>query len=117
MKPIPIGAARNIAEKYGYHQVIIIARATGDGGNEHVTTYGTDKEHCRIAAMVGRYIKLKIMHWKPDAESIAYKKLYEALKDLLADANNLENASQWEDHKQAATIALVDGYKREVSDI
>lgn len=31
MKPIPIAAARRIAEEYGYDQVIVIARAIDQG--------------------------------------------------------------------------------------
>ena len=40
MDPIPISAARTIAEAYGYDQVVIVARRVGDGadGGEHVTT-------------------------------------------------------------------------------
>ena len=39
MKPIPIVSARDIAEQYGYDQVVVIARRVGDDGGEHVTTY------------------------------------------------------------------------------
>lgn len=46
MKPIPIARGRDIAEQYGYDQVVIIARRVGDGGGEHVTTYGRDKDNC-----------------------------------------------------------------------
>lgn len=53
MKPIPVLAARRIAEQYGYDQVIVIARRVGespDPHGEHVTTYGRDKQHCGVAA-------------------------------------------------------------------
>ena len=50
MKPIPISAARNIADQYGYDQVIIVGRKVGDDGGEHCTTYGKSKLHCAIAA-------------------------------------------------------------------
>lgn len=63
MKPIPISAAKRIAEAYGYDQVIIVARATGDGGGEHCTTYGRDKVHCEIAARCGDFLKYKVMGW------------------------------------------------------
>jgi hypothetical protein len=63
MKPIPISAARRIAEDYGYDQVIIIGRATGDNGGEHCTTYGVNKEHCNIAARIGNYLKFNVMGW------------------------------------------------------
>jgi len=63
MKPIPIAAAKRIAEQYGYTQVIVIARAVCDGGGEHVTTYGVDKENCSVAARIGDFLKYKVMGW------------------------------------------------------
>ena len=63
MKPIPIVAAKNIAEQYGYDQVIIIARKVGDQGGEHCTTYGRDKENCDVAARIGDWLKFKVMGW------------------------------------------------------
>lgn len=62
MKEIPIAAAKRIADEYGYDQVVVIARAVGRG--EHVTTYGRNKEHCRIAAQIGDFLKHKVMGWK-----------------------------------------------------
>lgn len=74
MKPIPISAGREIAERYGYDQVIVIARKVGDGGGEHCTTYGVNKEHCDVAARCGDFLKFKVMGWheeesagRPDA--------------------------------------------------
>lgn len=65
MKPIPISAAKLIADQYGYDQVIIIARKVGDvePNGEHVTTYGVNKEHCSVAAKVGDFLKYKVMGW------------------------------------------------------
>lgn len=63
-KPIPISAAEGIARTYGYDQVVIMARKTGGGGKEHVTTYGINKWHCDIAARMGNTLKYKIMGWK-----------------------------------------------------
>ena len=63
MKAIPICAGKEIAKKYGYDQVIIIARKTGEGGGEHCTTYGVDKKHCDVAAQCGNYLKFKVMGW------------------------------------------------------
>ena len=66
MKPIPISAAKRIAEEYGYDQVIIIGRKVGDDPEphgEHCTTYGTTKVHCRIAAACGDFLKFKVMGW------------------------------------------------------
>jgi len=43
---IPIAAAKEIADKYSYDQVIIVARKVDS--HEHVTTYGKNKTHCDI---------------------------------------------------------------------
>jgi hypothetical protein len=65
MKPIPIAAARRIAEDYGYDQVVIIARRPGadpDPYGEHVTTYGIDRVNCDVAARMGNAVK-RFMGW------------------------------------------------------
>lgn len=62
---IPIEAARDVAKKYGYDQVVIIARKVGQGGGEHCTTYGVTKTHCDVAARIGDFLKFKVMGWKP----------------------------------------------------
>lgn len=64
MKRIPISAAKRIAEAYGYSQVIVIARAVGEG--EHCTTYGIDKANCDVAAKIGQFITSKIMGWRAE---------------------------------------------------
>lgn len=84
MKRIPIRAAEEVARSYGYDQVIIIARRTGEDpepNGEHVTTYGINKQHCEIAARTGDYVKHKIMGW-PWPRQIATEPLYRALKRL-----------------------------------
>lgn len=63
IRAIPISAARLVAEKYGYDQVIIIARKTGIHGIEHCTTYGVNAEHCSVAARIGDFLKYKVMQW------------------------------------------------------
>lgn len=66
MKPIPISAAESIAKRYGYDQVIIVARKVGDDGGEHCTTYGKDQVHCDIASRAGEFLKFKVMGWVKD---------------------------------------------------
>jgi len=61
--PIPISAAKKIADAYGYDQVVIIARKVGNDGCEHVTTYGADKANCEVAARMGDFLKYKVMGW------------------------------------------------------
>ena len=69
MKPIPISAAEKIAKAYGYDQIVVIGRKVGSGDEdhgEHVTTYGINKEHCAAAAIIGDFLKYKVMGWKRD---------------------------------------------------
>lgn len=63
MSRIPIKVAEQIAQKYQYEQVIIIARKTGVGGRESVVTYGVTPTHCGVAAKIGEFLKFKIMGW------------------------------------------------------
>lgn len=70
MKPIPVHAARHIAEYYGYDQVVIIARKVGEGpgSGEHCTTYGRDEANCAVAARCGDFLKYKVMGWVKENE-------------------------------------------------
>lgn len=52
---IPIAAAKRIAVDYGYDQVIVLARRTGDKGLSWATTYGVNKDHCDAAGKIGAY--------------------------------------------------------------
>ena len=65
---IPIRVAECIAKEYGFDQVIIVARKTGDGPTkgEALTTYGINKQHCNIAAKVGEFLRVKIMKWSEE---------------------------------------------------
>ena len=65
-KPIPIAAAKEIAQKYGFDQVMIYTRKIGEGGGEHMTTYGINKSHCDAAAKIGNFLKFKIMGWNKE---------------------------------------------------
>jgi hypothetical protein len=67
MKRIPIKAAKEIAELYGYDQVMIYARKVGvdpEPHGEHMTTYGVTKAHCGAMAKIARYLQTKIMGWE-----------------------------------------------------
>lgn len=71
MKRIPIVAARDIAERYGYDQVIIYARKVGadpEPHGEHMTTYGRNTVHCSVAARIGEFLQRKIMGWTKENE-------------------------------------------------
>lgn len=63
-RPIPISAARDIAEEYGKQQVIIV---TWDAvhGLTHVTTYGDTVEACVQAAEGGNRVKAAL-GWPPE---------------------------------------------------
>jgi hypothetical protein len=80
MRPIPISAAREIAHKYGYDQVMIYARKVdqpaGVGetakaeikGGEHMTTFGVNKLNCDAMARIARFLQTKIMGWTKENE-------------------------------------------------
>jgi hypothetical protein len=71
LRPIPISAAKKIADDYGYDQVIVYARRVGappDPHGEHVTTYGVDPAHCAVAARIGDFLRHKVFGW-PRKES------------------------------------------------
>lgn len=71
MKPIPISAARAIAEEYGYDQVIVYARRVGEQPaphGEHMTTYGVNPTHCGVAARIGKKLQEMIWGVRPAAE-------------------------------------------------
>ncbi|WP_206110876.1 hypothetical protein [Paenirhizobium daejeonense] len=66
MVRIPISAARDVADRYGYDQVVIYARRCHDSPEphgEHLTTYGRTREHCGVAARMGDVMK-KFMGWE-----------------------------------------------------
>lgn len=63
VKDIPIEAAKRIADEYGYDQIVIVARAVGECGREHCTTYGRDKANCDVAARIGDFFKHELMGW------------------------------------------------------
>jgi len=56
-KRIPIKAAKEVAEKLGLRQVILVA---WDGEATHVITYGETEEDCAQAAIGGNKIKRAI---------------------------------------------------------
>ena len=70
MLPIPITAAESIAKKYGYDQVVVLARRVGEHpepSGEHITTYGIDKTHCDVAAIMGARLKV-IAGWPKEQD-------------------------------------------------
>lgn len=61
--PVPIGAARKIAEEFDKDQVIVVCWDKAHG-KTHVTTYGKTIEECEQAAKGGNLVK-KALGW-PD---------------------------------------------------
>ncbi len=103
-KPIPVHAARSIAEQYGYDQVIIIARRVrdDDSGGEHCTTYGRDVEHCEVAARCGDYLKHEVMKWHRELPSADANRSLPDMKMIYGQC--LEGLRV--NHDCAATFAL-----------
>lgn len=96
MTPIPISDAQRIAEDYGYHQVVIVARAVGEDGGEHVTTYGAGPEHCAVAAHIGQYLRTEIMSWPVQPhESVASEIARERERQMQIEGWTSEHDDQW----------------------
>ncbi len=53
-KDAPISEIKAIGEKYGYDQVIILAKKPGLG---QVVSWGKDDEHCDIAERAGNLLR------------------------------------------------------------
>ncbi len=69
LKRIPIRAAKEIAEKYGYDQVMIYARKCDDSPlphGEQMTTYGVNKAHCHAMARIASFLQKVIMKWETE---------------------------------------------------
>jgi hypothetical protein len=77
---IPIAAGKEIAEAYGYDQVLILARKVGN--REHVTTFGVDKVNCVVAARMGDFLKHKLMGWPRDDAAAAPERVGEIISLL-----------------------------------
>ncbi len=89
-KPIPISAAKAIAETYHKQQVIVVTWDAAHG-KTHVTTYGDTAEACRQAALGGDKVKAAL-GWPPDLRSVptlAWLRAMETrLRGALADSVN-----------------------------
>ena len=126
LKPIPVSAAKKIAQLYGYDQVIVIARRVGEAPDpcgEHVTTYGRDAQHCSVAARVGDFLKHQVMKWPRDAGLSGRSNA--AARDVIAERERHVTEEGWtpehdDDHDKgelataAACYAASPSLEREV---
>ena len=60
MTGLALNTARDIAEAYGYDQVIIIARKAGEDGGQHINTFGSVKSRHMVMAMTGEFAKFRL---------------------------------------------------------
>lgn len=99
-RTIPVSDAAHIGKTRDFDQVVIIARKVGEDGNEHVTTWGRDRQHCDVARRIGDFLKFMVMGWEPGkaelhhAGSVTDDEIGEALADVIdimqrSDADNM----------------------------
>lgn len=89
---IPIKTAKNIARKYRYDQVIILALNNAKN-RQHVTTFGKTVVDADQAAQGGNYIKRKFLGWPANeclAEPARVRKLRERIKELEKEVAELK---------------------------
>ncbi len=80
MQRIPISALRDIAVKYGWDQLVLVARKVGPGGEEQVVTYGEGREHSDVAARAGMAIRTHLLRW-PSLLSSPHLKIWGLSRD------------------------------------
>lgn len=105
MKPIPISAAALIADAYGYDQVVILARRVGNDPapyGEHISTYGINDEHCRVAAMMGAKLK-EVCGWPPQTAS---NTLASKVSTKMREALGNHTHPVWDDLMKMARAAI-----------
>lgn len=111
---IPVEAARDIAVRYGYDQVLVIARRTGEGGREHVTTFGLGEDHSRVAAKMGDFIKFRIMQWpeQPPSEPAPKKPSARSSADMDEHLTMVEDCEARESRLTDWERGFVDNIKK-----
>ena len=82
MKKIPIKIAKDIAIKYGYEQVIILAQIESnkkDWVDGWVTTFNTNKSKCKFLGKIGAILiyNLRAFYYNSIATEEYYRKFKE----------------------------------------
>ena len=57
-----------LLERYGFDQIIVLARKLGEDGYENLGTHGTDMEHSNAAAAIGEHLRKEVMGWVESPE-------------------------------------------------
>lgn len=89
---IPIKTAKDIAKKYKYDQVIILAMNNAKN-IQHVTTFGKTVVDADQACRGGNYIKKKFLGWPANeclAEPTRVRKLRKRIKELEREIEGLK---------------------------
>lgn len=95
---IPIKAARDIAKKYRYDQLIILGIDVAKN-RQHVTTFGKSTVDADQAAQGGNYIKQQLLGWPANeclAEPTRVRKLLERIKELERKIEGKNNGTESE---------------------
>lgn len=88
-KKIPIKVAKDIANEYGYNQIIIHGYDI-ESGTQSVCTYGKSQEDCDNAAKGGNTIK-KLLGWPDDLCNTKPQRVKKRIKNInkIIDESNL----------------------------
>ena len=87
---IQLSEMEGLCTKYGFDQVIVLARKVGEGGYENLGTHGVDMEHSTAAEAIGEHLRKDVMGWveHPDGKELVDERvrLARAAKPLLSAA-------------------------------
>jgi hypothetical protein len=110
MKPITVSAARDLAEHFGYDQVVIIARKVGVPGGENVVTFGVDEVHRDVAARMGDFLKYRIMGWEEEERHEDFRESDDRPIFELRTAAGIRILAIWESGRMELPPEIKDEY-------
>lgn len=82
---IPISVARDVLKKYNLKQVLILCN--DHDNNNHIITYGYDKENCKLAGLAGDFWK-DVLKWPSEKRSKYTNEIVSKLATEIEEKNS-----------------------------
>ena len=115
-KKIPIKAAKDIANEYGYNQIIIHGYDI-ESGVQSVCTYGKSQEDCDNSAKGGNAIK-KLLGWPDDLCDTKPQRVKKRIKNInkIIDESNLIHKLKKIINNEVESSLLIDELKTQIKE-